>query len=76
VTAQQGFHASQGWWFRREDDGSVRILAPDSMGAGAHQALTLDAGTWASAVASVSVAGGSGETHRAALTLHDGPAGP
>lgn len=49
-----GFHAKGGWYFRREDDGSVTIQAPDSMGPGAHQVVTLDANTWASIVASMS----------------------
>lgn len=36
----KGFHARGGWYFRREDDGSVRIMALDSMGPGAHQVVT------------------------------------
>lgn len=67
-----GFHARDGWCFRREDDGSVRILAPDSIGPGAHQMVTLDASTWASVVASVSAAGETGETYRCALGFHGG----
>jgi hypothetical protein len=65
-----GFHARDGWYFRREDDGSVRILAPDSLGPGAQQAIVLDASTWASVVASVSAAGETGETYRTALLFH------
>lgn len=65
-----GFHAREGWYFRREDDGSVRILAPDSLGAGAHQLVALDASTWASVVASVCARGETGETYRAALDFH------
>lgn len=68
----EGFHARDNWFFRREDDGSVRILAPDSMGSGAHQAVTLDANTWASVVASVSGSGETAETFHAARRFHDG----
>jgi len=66
-----GFHARDNWFFRREDDGSVRIVAPDSMGPGAHQTVVLDANTWASAVASVSAAGETSETFQAARQFHD-----
>lgn len=48
------FRASDGWYFRRDDDESVHITAPDSMGPGAHQVARLDADTWAAVVASVS----------------------
>lgn len=65
-----GFHAKDMWFFRREDDGSVRITAPDSMGPGAHQVVTLDASTWASVVASVSAQGETSDTYRAALDFH------
>lgn len=65
-----GFHARDGWFFRRESDGSVRILAPDSLGPGAHQCVTLDPDTWASVVASVAASGESGETFRAAQRFH------
>lgn len=68
----EGFHARDNWYFRREDDGSVRITAPDSMGPGAHQVVTLDANTWASVVASVSADGQTTETFRAAGRFHDG----
>lgn len=67
-----GFHAHGGWFFRRESDGSVRILAPDSLGRGAHQKVVLGPGTWASVVASVSASGENGETFRAAERFHDG----
>lgn len=67
-----GFHAHSGWYFRREDDGTVRIVAPDSLGAGANQRVELDAGTWASVIASVSASGGTSETFAAAKALHMG----
>lgn len=72
MTDTSGFHARDNWFFRREDDGSVRILAPDSMGPGAHQVVTLDADTWASAVASVSAIGETSETFQAARCFHGG----
>lgn len=65
-----GFHAREGWFFRREPDGSVRLQAPDSAGPGAHQTVVLDANTWASAVASVCLAGENGTTYRRALAYH------
>lgn len=65
-----GFHARDGWFFRREDGGSVRIMAPDSLGPGAHQVVKLDPSTWASVVALVSAAGESGDTYRQALAFH------
>lgn len=72
--AQEGFHAKGGWFFRREDDGAVHITAPDSMGPGARQVVTLDANTWASVVASVSAAGETGDSWRQALAFHGGDA--
>jgi hypothetical protein len=68
----KGFHARDNWYFRREDDGSVRVMAPDSTGPGAHQVVTLDADTWASVVASVSRDGETTETFHAARRFHDG----
>jgi hypothetical protein len=72
MTDTSGFHARDNWFFRREDDGSVRILAPDSMGPGAHQVVTLDADTWASAVASVSAVGETSESFQTARRFHNG----
>jgi hypothetical protein len=59
-----GFHAKEGWWFRRDDDGAVAISTPT-------ETVTVDANTWASIVASVSAAG---ETFafQAARRLHEG----
>lgn len=67
---REGFHARDGWYFRREDDGSVRISAPDSMGPGASQVITLDANTWASVVASVSRNGETADSFAAADRFH------
>ena len=68
----KGFHARDGWYFRREDDGSVHIAAPDSLGPGASQVVTLDAETWTSVVASVSRNGDNVNTYIAAHRFHDG----
>ncbi|GAB3847237.1 hypothetical protein [Dactylosporangium cerinum] len=65
-----GFHARDGWFFRRELDGSVRLTAPDSLGAGAHQTVVLDPDTWASAVASVCAVGETSATFRTARNFH------
>lgn len=64
----EGFHSRDGWYFRREDDGSVRIMGPDSMGPGAHQVVTLDADTWAS----VGQRGETADTFAKARRFHDG----
>jgi hypothetical protein len=73
---REGFHARDGWYFRREDDGSVHITAPDSMGPGAHQVVTLDPETWASVVASVSARGDNVNTFIAAHRFHEGSEQP
>jgi hypothetical protein len=70
----KGFHARDGWYFRREDDGSVHIAAPDSLGPGASQVVTLDADTWASVVASVSRNGETADSFAAAARFHDSAA--
>lgn len=67
---REGFHARDEWYFRRGEDGSVRIVAPDSMGPGAHQVVTIDANTWASVVAAVSVGGETADTFTRALQFH------
>lgn len=69
-----GFHSQGGWHFRREPDGSVTIAATTADGQSCLQFVTLDPGTWASAVASVSAAGETGETFRAAERFHAGGA--
>jgi len=56
----KGFEAAPGWSFRREEDGSVRIIAPDSMGPGAHQNAVLSADAWEATVAAMALEGGVG----------------
>lgn len=68
----KGFHAHSNWYFRREPDGSVRILAPDSLGPGASQVGRFDPNTWASIVASVAAAGETSNTFHTAQSLHMG----
>lgn len=58
-STDEGFDAGSGWSFHREANGSVRIVAPDSLGPGAHKVVRLDADTWAAAVASVGSEGGT-----------------
>ena len=65
---QDGFHAREEWFFKRLPDGSVRVTA-----AAANVRVVLDPNTWASAVASVSAQGETGERYRAALAFHQEP---
>ena len=60
------FHAKDGWFFERLTDGAVKITTE------AFCDITLDADTWASAVASVSAAGDMAETFKLAVNLHMG----
>lgn len=60
------FHARQGWYFRRGEDGSVTIWP------GEGTEITLDADSWCSVVASVSAPGEAYETFAAAKRLHLG----
>ena len=62
----KAFHARQGWYFRREPDGSVRIFV-DSLDGG----IILDANTWASVVAHVCARGENFDTFTAAVAFHE-----
>ena len=68
--AGDGYHAGDGWHFKRQGDGSVRVRAPDSAGPGASQTIGLSAPVWASAVASVCARGETAETFAEALAAH------
>lgn len=57
------FHARDGWYFERQPDGGVRIIAPIGE-------IVLDAETWASVAASVTLAGEHGETFRLMRWAH------
>lgn len=59
-----GYHASDGLYFRRLRNGGVEIQATG------RRLVELTANTWASAVASVSARGETGDTYRAALLFH------
>jgi hypothetical protein len=64
----KGFHARDGWYFRRTDGGGVLITAVTSETRS--DVVLLDAATWASAVASVSARGENAETFAEASRLH------
>lgn len=66
------FHANDGLFFDRNDDGSVTVSVADGFGADPRESVTVDPGTWASAVASVSHRGEDGPTWREALRFHQG----
>jgi hypothetical protein len=63
-----GFHANDGWYFERQEDGSVKISAAVSRSA---ETITLKPAEWASVVTAVSARGETSETYQAALRLHD-----
>lgn len=58
------FHAKDGWYFGRTNDGSVHIVALGDV------EVVLDTNTWCSAVASVSARGDAPETFQEAQNLH------
>jgi hypothetical protein len=66
-----GFHASDGWYFQRGEDGTVTISAAVQRST---EQVTLDAATWASVIASMSAAGETATTFHAARLLHSGGA--
>ena len=68
------FHAKDGWFFQRNEDGSVSIIhnpssSPDQ---GKAPDVTIDASVWASVVASVSRSGEENGRFYEALRFHDG----
>jgi hypothetical protein len=62
------FHAHSGWFFHR-DNSDVVISRGDAFEA-TKEIVRFDGNTWASIVASVSAAGETAETFKAALNLH------
>ena len=70
INVGDGFHAHDGWYFQRGDNGAVTVTNVKH----ANCTVTVDANTWASIVASVSVSGETSNTFYAALTLHAGVA--
>jgi len=67
VNVGEGFHARDGWYFQRQDDGSVKISAAVSRST---ETLTIPPNEWASIVAAVSAQGETAETYQAALSAH------
>ncbi len=60
-----GFHARDGWFFKRLEEGKVEIRW-------AAGSIIFDKDTWASIVASVSAKGENADTFEQALALHEG----
>jgi hypothetical protein len=71
---REGFHAHDGWYFRRNTDDSVTIEVAESnhVDAPLRVGASFDPDTWASIVASVSAHGGNSATFYAAQNLHMG----
>lgn len=72
------FHAHDGWYFDRDDEGQVLIQhrVPMDGGSGARSwevdaQILMDAATWASVVVSLSATPDSSEAYSAAQALHD-----
>lgn len=57
------FHAKNGWFFERQEDGSVKVISPKDR-------IILDPDTWASVIASMSIRGDSAEAFQEAKRLH------
>lgn len=69
------FHAQGGWFWKRNEDGSVSFekRAPARF-EGTYQLVasgTIEAGVWASIVATVSARGETSDTWREALEFHN-----
>lgn len=65
-----GFHAKDGWYFERLDDGSVKVSAAVARST---EAITLGPSTWASIIASMSAAGETSQTYHQALAAQVPP---
>jgi hypothetical protein len=64
---RSGFHARDGWYFKRNDGGTVTIWAGDD-----GPEIVLEPTTWASIVASVAAGGETTTSYRHALAFHQG----
>ena len=66
------FHYKEGWFFKRREDGSVRIYQQQPVRENIVKELGIDieADSWASIMASVSARGETGETFREAQQFH------
>ena len=69
-TPDLGFHAKEGWYFKRLEDGQVEVK--HMSGKFTVCRAVFDKDTWASIVASVSSLGEDGSTFRRAEALHGG----
>lgn len=72
MTNVTGFHSKDGLFFKRVNNGDVRVQfwskgAPFTL----LGSITIDAHTWASAVASVAYQGEDGKSYREALEFHE-----
>ncbi len=66
------FHAKDGWFFQRVDNGDVRImLQPSGFGGQPQAQVQLSSDTWASIVATVSAKGETAESWKAASNFHN-----
>lgn len=69
------FHYTDGWYFERLEEGTVRIYHNNKGAFGAteeDQVLDIDPASWASIVASVSKLGETSETYQRAIAYHQG----
>jgi hypothetical protein len=63
-----GFHWRDGWYFKRLEDGAVRVMFV--AGEYVYTRLHIPPNEWASIVCSVSAGGETGERYEAALQFH------
>lgn len=64
------FHYKDNWFFERVRDGNVRIYHLDAFGT-MDRGILVDAASWASIVASVSVRGDTAEAFQEAREFHN-----
>lgn len=64
AVSHEGFHAKDGWYFERQDDGSVKVSAAVDRST---EVITLGPSTWASIVASMSAEGETSQSYQRAL---------
>lgn len=65
----EGFHATAGWYFARQQNGAVKISAAVDRST---ETITLAPAEWASVMAAVSAQGETSESYQAGLALHTG----
>ena len=67
----EGFHAGNGWWFKRLSEGSVMITHFQGDEHIMDAAVSLSGATWISVMAEMSIAPGWSGSHQHAQELHD-----